>query len=348
MASTWDVDLIHQLGQALAEECIALKVDVVLGPGANMKRTPLGGRNFEYYSEDPFLAGKMAVAFINGVQSKGVGTSLKHFAANNQEYQRLTISTEVDERSLREIYLAAFEMAVKEAQPWTVMCAYNKLNGTFCSENHYLLKEILEDEWGFEGFVVSDWGAVHERVASLMGGVDLEMPGPRELRTKAVVDAVRSGEVSEAALDESVRRILTIVFKSAQTPKGGEFDVNGHHDLARKVASEGIVLLKNNGLLPLKNPRHIAVIGHSAKEASFQGGGSSHINPTQVDIPFVELKKLAGEAELSFAEGYSDDGALDQGLIDEAVTLARSADVALLFVVAQAKSPKAMIGLTST
>jgi beta-glucosidase len=234
MASTWDVELIHQLGQAIAEECIALNVDVVLGPGANMKRTPLGGRNFEYYSEDPFLAGKMAVAFINGVQSKGVGTSLKHFAANNQEYQRLTISTEVDERTLREIYLPAFEMAVKEAQPWTVMCAYNKLNGIFCSENHYLLKEILGDEWGFEGFVVSDWGAVHERVASLKGGVDLEMPGPRELRTKAVVDAVRSGELSVAALDESVQRILAIVFKAAETPKGGEFDIDGHHALAHR------------------------------------------------------------------------------------------------------------------
>ncbi len=195
MASTWDVDLIHKLGEAIAEECIALKVDVVLGPGVNMKRTPLCGRNFEYYSEDPYLAGEMAVSFIKGVQSKGVGTSLKHFAANNQEYQRSTISSEVDERTLREIYLPAFEAAVKKAKPWTVMCSYNKINGTYAAENHRLLTEILKDEWGFEGFVVSDWGAVHDRVEALKAGLDLEMPGPRERRVKAVVDAVRSGEL---------------------------------------------------------------------------------------------------------------------------------------------------------
>ena len=178
MASTWDVDLIHKLGKAIADECIALNVDVVLGPGVNMKRTPVCGRNFEYYSEDPFLAGEMAASFINGVQSKGVGTSLKHFAANNQEYQRSTINSEVDERALREIYLPAFEMAVKKAKPWTVMCSYNKLNGTYAAENHRLLTEILRDEWGYEGFVVSDWGAVHDRVEALKAGLDLEMPGP--------------------------------------------------------------------------------------------------------------------------------------------------------------------------
>ncbi len=177
MASTWDVDLIHKLGEALAYECIALDVDLILGPGVNMKRTPVCGRNFEYYSEDPFLAGQMAVSFINGVQSKGVGTSLKHFAANNQEYQRSTINSEVDERALREIYLAAFEMAVKMAKPWTVMCSYNKLNGTYAAENHRLLTEILKDEWGYEGFVISDWGAVHDRVEALKAGLDLEMPG---------------------------------------------------------------------------------------------------------------------------------------------------------------------------
>ena len=248
MASTWDVDLIHIMGQALAEECIALKVDVVLGPGVNMKRTPLGGRNFEYFSEDPYLAGQMAASFIAGVQSKGVGTSLKHFAANNQETQRMTISAEMDERTLREIYLPAFETAVKKAKPWTVMCAYNKLNGTYCSENHRLLVDILKDEWGFEGLVVSDWGAVHDRVASLKGGLDLEMPGPRERRVKAVVEAVRSGELSESVLDESVRRILGIVFKAAKTPKGGSFDIAAHHALARRIAAEGMVLLKNNGI----------------------------------------------------------------------------------------------------
>src|SRR3989304_635416 len=190
LASTWDVALLHQMGQALAEECIALKVDVLLGPGANMKRTPLGGRNFEYFSEDPYLAGEMAASLINGVQGRGVGTSLKHFAANNQETQRFSISVEVDERTLRETYLAAFEKAVKQAHPWTVMCAYNKVNGVYCSENHTLLTDILKNEWRFEGLVVSDWGAVHDRVASLKGGLDLEMPGPQERRVKAVVEAV--------------------------------------------------------------------------------------------------------------------------------------------------------------
>ena len=332
MASTWDVDLIQQVGEAIAEECIALNVDVVLGPGANMKRIPQGGRNFEYYSEDPFQAGKMATSFIHGVQNKGVGTSLKHYATNNQEYQRLTINSVVDERTLREIYLPAFEMAVKNAQPWTVMCAYNRLNGTYCSEHHQILVDILEKEWGFEGFVVSDWGAVHDRVPSLAGGVDLEMPGPRELRVKAVVEAVQKGTLKEAVLDEAVRRILEIVFKAAQTPKGGSFDQTAHHALARRVAGEGMVLLKNNGILPLKDPQHIAVIGRSAHNAYFQGGGSSHINPTQVDVPFTELQKLAGNAELSYAEGYAEDESFRQELIDEAVSLARSAEVALLYI----------------
>jgi beta-glucosidase len=332
MASTWDVDLIHQLGEALAYECIALDVDVILGPGANMKRTPLCGRNFEYYSEDPFLAGEMAASFIKGVQSKGVGTSLKHFAANNQEYQRTSINSEMDERTLREIYLPAFEAAVKKAKPWTVMCSYNKLFGTYAAENHRLLTEILKQEWGFEGLVVSDWGAVHDRVEALKAGLDLEMPGPRERRVKEVIEAVRSGKMDQAVLDEAVRRILEIVFKAAETKKGGSFEKARHHALARKVAGEGMVLLKNNGLLPLKKQQHIAVIGRSAKEAYFQGGGSSHINPTQVDNPFDELQKLAGDAELSYAEGYSKDDRFDQALIDEACKNARSAELALLFI----------------
>jgi beta-glucosidase len=332
MASTWDVDLIHKLGQALAEECIALNVDVILGPGVNMKRTPLCGRNFEYYSEDPYLAGEMAVSFINGVQNKGVGTSLKHFAANNQEFQRMTINAEIDERSLREIYLPAFEAAVKKAKPWTVMCSYNKLNGTYAAENHRLLTEILKEEWGFEGLVVSDWGAVHDRVEALQAGLDLEMPGPRKRRVKAVIDAVQSGELDESMLDEAVRRILEIVFKATETVKGGSFDMVKHHALARRVAGEGMILLKNNGILPLKEQKHIAVIGRSVKEAYYQGGGSSHINPTQLDNPYEELQKMAGDAVLSYAEGYPDDESFDQALIDEACTNARSADVALLYL----------------
>ena len=331
-ASTWDVDLLREMGQALAEECIALKVDVVLGPGTNMKRSPLGGRNFEYFSEDPYLAGQVAAAFIEGVQSKGVGTSLKHYAVNNQEFRRMTISAELDERTLREIYLSAFETAVKKAKPWTVMCAYNKVNGSYCSENHKLLTEILKEEWGFEGLVVSDWGAVHDRVASLQAGLDLEMPGPKPRRTKAVVEAVRSGKLNESVLNEAVRRILEIVFKAAKTPKGGTFDIDAHHALARRIAAEGMVLLKNDGLLPLKNPQHIAVIGRAAQTAHFQGGGSSHINPTLVDSPFKELQKLAGNAELNYVEGYSASGESNQMLVEQAIKSARSADVALLYI----------------
>jgi len=331
-AATWNVDLLYAMGQALAEECLAQNVDVLLGPGVNMKRTPLGGRNFEYFSEDPYLAGQMAASFINGVQSKGVGTSLKHFAVNNQEYQRFTINAQVDERTLREIYLPAFETAVKQAQPWTVMCAYNKLNGTYCSEHHSLLVDILKQEWGFEGAVVSDWGAVHDRVASLQGGLDLEMPGPKAQRVQAVVEAVRAGTLDEGVLDEAVRRVLGVVFKAAQTPKGGSFDQAAHHALARQIAAEGIVLLKNDGLLPLRDPQQIAVIGRAAQDAHFQGGGSSHINPTQVDVPFVELQKQAGDSELSYAEGYAADGSLQPALIEQAVAAARAAEVALIYV----------------
>lgn len=330
LASTWDVDLLQQMGEALAEESIALNVDVVLGPGANMKRSPLGGRNFEYFSEDPYLAGEMAVSLIGSIQAKGVGTSLKHYAANNQEFQRFSISADIDERTLHEIYLPAFEAAVKQTQPWTVMCAYNKINGVYCSENYELLVDILKNEWGFEGLVVSDWGAVHDRVAALKGGLDLEMPGPQEYRVQAVVEAIRSGELDESVLNESVRRILKIVLKAQETPKGGEFDIDAHHALARKLATEGMVLLKNNGILPLNGQQHIAVIGRAAEEAHFQGKGSSHINPTKVDIPFTELQNQAGEAEISYAEGYTGDGTFHQELIDEAVELAKSADVALL------------------
>jgi len=332
LASTWNVDLIKQMGVALAEECIALNVDVLLGPGVNMKRSPLGGRNFEYFSEDPYLGGEMAVGFINGVQSKGVGVSLKHFAANNQEFQRFSISAEVDERTLREIYLPAFEKAVKQAKPRTVMCSYNKINGTFASEHHELLTEILKNEWGFEGPVVSDWGAVRDRVAALKAGLDWEMPGPQDRRVKEVIDAVHSGELDEATLNESVRRILQVVCKAKETPKKGTFDVDAHHELARKIASEGMVLLKNDGILPLKGQQHIAVIGRSAETPHFQGGGSSHINTTKVAMPFKELQTRAQNAELTYAEGYPKDDSFRQDLIDEAVKLAQDADVALLYI----------------
>ncbi|MEN4041662.1 MAG: glycoside hydrolase family 3 C-terminal domain-containing protein [Anaerolineaceae bacterium] len=332
LASTWDVALVHSMGQALAEECIALDVDVLLGPGVNMKRSPLGGRNFEYFSEDPYLSGEMAVSLINGIQGKGVGTSLKHFAVNDQEFQRFTISAVVDERTMREIYLAPFEKTVKAAKPWTVMCSYNKVNGVHASQNKYLLTDILKTEWGFEGLVVSDWGAVRDRVAALAGGLDLEMPGPQARRVAALVDAVHSGQLDEAVLDEAVRRILSIVFKAKETPKKGAFDVDAHHALAQQIASEGMVLLKNDGILPLKDPQHIAVIGRAAENAHFQGGGSSHINPTKVAAPFGELQQRAGAAELTYAEGYPRDDSFRQDLIDQAVITAQSCDVAVLYI----------------
>ena len=332
LAATWDKDLLREMGKALAEECVALHVDVLLGPGNNMKRTPVCGRNFEYFSEDPYLGGELAASLIEGIQSQGVGTSLKHYAVNNQEYQRFSISAEVDERTLREIYLAGFEKAVKQGKPWTVMCAYNRLNGVYGSENQHLMVDILKEEWGFAGLVMSDWGAVHDRVAALQGGLDLEMPGPKPRRVQAVVAAVRNGTLAESVVDEAVRRILRIVFKAAETPKGAGFDIQAHHALARKIAAEGMVLLKNNGILPLKNPQRIAVIGRAAETPHFQGGGSSHINPTLVALPIEELRQLAEGAELTYAEGYPADDSLRQDLIDRAVDTARAADVALLYI----------------
>ena len=331
-SATWNTDLVFQMGEAMAEEAHALDVDILLGPGVNIKRTPLSGRNFEYYSEDPFLSGKMAASLIKGIQSKGVGTSLKHYAVNNQEYQRLSIDVKIDERTLREVYLRAFEIAVKEAKPWTVMCAYNKVNGEYCSEHHHLLKEILKQEWGFEGFIVSDWGAVHDRVKGLKSGLDLEMPGPQERRLKAVVEAVKSSELDQSLLDETVRRILEIVFKAQEVDGNDSFNHEAHHRLAREIAAEGIVLLKNDGILPLQKGEKIAVIGNAAIEPHYQGGGSSHINPTRVDIPLEEIKKHAGEDTISFAQGYSNQDVFDQSLIDEAVGAAQSADTAVLFL----------------
>ncbi|MFP4394038.1 MAG: beta-glucosidase [Anaerolineales bacterium] len=333
-ASTWNVDLVREMGAALGEESVALGVDVLLGPGNNMKRSPRCGRNFEYYAEDPLLGGEMAAALVAGIQSQGVGTSLKHYAANNQEYQRFVIDAQVDERALREIYLAGFERVVKQAQPWTVMCAYNRVNGAYASEHRRLLTEILKEEWGLEGFVVSDWGAVRDRVAALAAGLDLEMPGPKPERVQRVIEAVKKGELAEDALDEAVRRLLRVIFKAAATPKGGgEFDTAAHHALAREVAAEAIVLLKNDDdLLPLKDVASLAVIGHSAEEPYIQGGGSSHINPTQVDKPLAELAALAGDAEIRYAAGYQMAEGFDQSLIDEAVACAQNAEVALLYV----------------
>ncbi|PGT19527.1 glycoside hydrolase family 3 C-terminal domain-containing protein [Bacillus cereus] len=336
LASTWNKDLINEVGVALGEECQAENVGVLLGPGANIKRSPLCGRNFEYFSEDPYLSSQMAVNHVKGVQSQGIGTSLKHFAANNQEHRRMSVDAIVDERTLREIYLASFEDVVKEAQPWTVMSAYNKINGEYASENNYLLNDILKDEWGFEGFVVSDWGAVNERVASLANGLELEMPSSFGIGEKKIIEAINCGELCVEKLDQAVERLLYIIFKAADNQlENAIYSKDEHHQLAREVASESMVMLKNeDSILPLKKEGTVAVIGGFAKQPRYQGGGSSHINPTKLESILEEIETVSGEkTNILFAQGYdiaSDD--VNESMVNEAKKIAERADTAVLFV----------------
>ncbi len=333
LAATWNRDLIYQVGEAIGEECLAEKVNAVLGPGANIKRSPLCGRNFEYFSEDPYLTGEIAKSHINGVQSKGVGTSLKHYAVNNQEYRRMVIDAVVDERALREIYLAGFEIAVKGAQPWTVMCAYNKVNGTYCCENKYLLTDILKEEWGHEGLVVTDWGAMNDRVPGLEAGVELEMPGPSKENDAMILAAVQSGQLDKAILDHSVECILTMIFK-AEGALSQEITYNrqAHHALARRVAGEGAVLLKNeNAILPLQENAKVALIGEFAKVPRYQGAGSSHVTPTLLDNIYDEMVKIVGDENIVYAPGYPPkQDRTDETLIEEAITVAQSAEVVVI------------------
>lgn len=335
LASSWDRALIQEVGKALGEECQAEGVAVLLGPAANIKRSPLCGRNFEYFSEDPYLSSEIATAHIEGVQSQGVGTSLKHFAVNNQEHRRMTTNALVDERVLREIYLASFEGAVVHAQPWTVMCAYNRVNGEFCSENAYLLTDILRNEWGFDGIVVSDWGAVNERVPGLAAGLDLEMPGNGGVGDRKIVEAVRSGALDEAVLNRAVERLLTTVFRAVDARKpDASYDPDAHHALARRAARESMVLLKNaDAILPLKREGRLAVVGAFAESPRYQGGGSSHINPTRLDNIREELVKAAGvDVDVRYAPGYSLDGDdVQPEWIQEAKDIAGQADVAVVF-----------------
>ena len=350
LACSWDRELLEKVGVALGKECQAEQVSIILGPGVNIKRSPLCGRNFEYFSEDPYLTGELAASHIAGVQSQGVGTSIKHFAVNNQEEKRLVIDAIVDERTLREIYLTGFEIAVKSSKPWTVMCSYNRLNGVYCSENEYLLTDILRDEWGYEGFVVSDWGAVNDRVEGLKAGLELEMPSSGGIGDRKIVEAVRNGELCESILDRAVERLLNIIFKAVDNYKeNAKFDKEEHHRLARKVARECMVLLKNqNNVLPLKKEGTLAVIGAFAKNPRFQGGGSSHINPTKVDSALEEIKKLAGDSmNIIYADGYrldeKQEGIFsskpfqsvsdipDEELINEAKEAAKKAHVAIVF-----------------
>ena len=337
LASSWNTALFAEVGAALAAEARGLGVSVVLGPGINIKRSPLCGRNFEYMSEDPWLAGELATAMVRAVQREGVGMSLKHFAANNQEHDRMRVSAEVDERTLREIYLPAFERVVVEAQPWTVMCAYNRINGTYASEHHWLLTEILRDEWGFEGLVVSDWGAVHDRVAALRAGLDLEMPPHLGISDVAVVEAARAGELDEAVLDASVRRVLHLVDRSQPAlAVDVDVDLDAHHVLARRAAHETAVLLRNDGgVLPLRPAagETLVVIGEFARTSRYQGAGSSLVNPTRVDVALDELTAAVGsDVDVRFAAGFRLDDADDAALRDEAVALAHDADHVVLFL----------------
>ncbi len=336
LASSWNRELIEKVGIALGEEAQAEDVAVLLGPGVNIKRSPLCGRNFEYFSEDPYLSSEMAAYHIKGVQSQGVGTSLKHFAVNNQEHRRMSTDAVVDERTLREIYLASFEGAVKQSQPWTVMSAYNKVNGTFASENKTLLNDILKEEWGFEGFVISDWGAVNELVDGIAAGLELEMPSSGGIGEQKIVESVNSGKLSEEKLDLAVERMLRIIFRAMDHKKeDAVYDSEAHHVLAREAAKECMVLLKNEDcILPLKKEGTIAVIGEFAKKPRFQGGGSSNIKPTKLENILDEIHIIAGDnMNVLYADGYNlKNDAIDEAKINEAKETAAKADKVILFV----------------
>jgi beta-glucosidase len=336
LSATWDVELLQQVGEALATEASALGVNVLLGPGVNIKRSPLGGRNFEYFSEDPYLSGKLGAAYIQGVQSMGVGTSLKHYTANNVETARMWANSDVDERTLNEIYLTPFEIAIREAQPWTVMACYNRVQGEYCTQSARLLTEQLKDQWDFQGIVISDWDAVVDRVAGVRAGMHLEMPGkPGHLTNREVVAAVESGDLAEEQLDRVVGEILRVVLMAdAVALDTQDQQLEAHHELARRVAAEAITLLKNEGaVLPVDAGRYgkIAVIGEFAVKPRYQGNGSSEVKPPRVDRFLDVLKSEYGDRfEIEYAQGYdlSDDD--EYGLIEEAAELAAGADIALV------------------
>jgi len=338
-ACSFDRELLQEMGAAIGEEAIAEDISIVLGPGVNIKRSPLCGRNFEYYSEDPYLAGEMATAFINGVQSKGVGTSLKHYAANSQETRRWSSDSRIDERTLREIYLPAFKKAVEEAKPTTVMCSYNRVNGEYASESHRLLTEILRDEWGFDGVVVSDWGAVNDRVKGLAAGLELEMPGAAQPSNDVyIIEAVRSGKLSEEVLDIAVERLLQLIIrvgKNSTEPEccpDSKDKADEHNALARKIAAESMVLLKNDkNLLPLDKNAKIAFIGEFAENPRYQGAGSSQVKPISKTSA---LEAAAAYADVIYCKGYDTDNCdeVDEALLAGALAVAYTVDVCVLFV----------------
>ena len=334
-AASFDRELIKRQGETIGHECQAMNVSTILGPAMNIKRSPLCGRNFEYYSEDPYVSSELAAALIEGVQSKNVGTSAKHFLANNQEKRRMTNSSDVDERTLREIYLASFEGAVKKAKPWTVMSSYNCINGEFVGDSYEYLTKILRDEWGFDGYVVSDWGAVNDRVKALKAGLDLEMPHGSDENDEMIVKAVKNGDLDEKILDLTCERILDIIFRYTQNrDETAVFDYEKDHETAAEVESECMVLLKNeNNILPLDASKKIAFIGKYAKTPRYQGGGSSHINSWKVESALDAAKSIPQLANVTFAEGYQDEkDEVVKELQDEAVKTAADADIAVLFI----------------
>ena len=336
LAASWDVALLREVGAALGTEASALGVNILLGPGTNIKRSPLGGRNFEYFSEDPYLSGKLAAAYINGVQAQGVGTSLKHYVANNVETERMWANSDVDERTLNEIYFTPFEIAVREAQPWSVMACYNRVQGVYGTQSPDMLTRKLKQEWGFEGIVVSDWDAVIDRVEGIRAGMHLEMPGKTgHLTNEMVVDAVRNGELDEAQLDRVVSDILRVVLRAtAEADAARDQNLDAHHDFARKVASQAITLLKNDGaVLPLDKDRYrkIVVIGEFAVNPRYQGNGSSEVRPPQVD-KFMDIvgKEYGDDFEIEYVQGYNLADDVDFTLIEEAAKVAAEADIALV------------------
>ncbi|WP_312178437.1 glycoside hydrolase family 3 C-terminal domain-containing protein [Arthrobacter sp.] len=337
LGSSWDTELAYRVGKALGVESSIEDVAVILGPGANIKRSPLCGRNFEYLSEDPIVSGVMAAAIVQGTQSTGVGTSLKHFAANNQEEDRMRSSSDVDPRPLREIYLRSFQRVVQDAQPYTVMCSYNRVNGVFASEDPFLLNQVLRDEWGFEGLVVSDWGAVNDRVKALAAGLDLEMPSSGGVTDAQIVAAVREGSLDEGVVDTAAARIATLAKRWQDTPRvAGPLDVEAHHALAREAAGRSIVLLKNDGpVLPLTAETSVAVIGAFAQTPRYQGAGSSMINPTRLDSALEGIRAVS-TAEVTYAPGFSLAAAAPAeetaALREEAVAAAAAAETAVVFL----------------
>lgn len=333
LASSWDTELTEEVGKAIAEEAKALKVCTVLGPGVNIKRSPLCGRNFEYYSEDPYLAGRMGAAWVHGVEKEGVGTSLKHFLANNEEHIRMTISSVVDERALREIYMPAFEHIVKEEQPATIMCSYNRLNGTYLSENKRMLTDVLRGEWGYKGLVMSDWGAVNKRVDGVKAGLDLEMPGNKGINDRHIVAAVKNGTLSEEDLNTVALRVIRFAIESKKKlEENYKVDLEKNHRIARKAAANSAVLLKNDdGALPLKKSQSIAVIGRLAKKARYQGAGSSHINATKI-VSFTDALDANGQA-YEYADGYRLRGEGDsEMLLEKALKVAKGKDAVVVFI----------------